>query len=168
MPYFVEFPDGTHALAECDLIRDARVRAFNLLQEKRCGFSAKLYRLGRTRTDSVGFVNDDGMWTRGIPPGSDFFTPGSALTVGWKPISTANPIMYSSEGDSVFYFDAKLFSEESAKSRYASDQSVSQSDLKAVKVDLEPTFGENRDVCWVASESPRSHPFWEVEVVRCI
>lgn len=165
MPFIVEFPDGTHSMADCDFIKDARVEAFNQLQRNRSGFSARIYRLSRGKAVAEGFVNDDGMWTRGSPSRSDFFTPGSAMFATWKPICTVNPIMYNNEAEHVFFYDAKLFSRESAVSRYVADHPVCPEDVKAERVDLEPTFGQDRVVCWTVGDSPRSHPFWEVEVV---
>ncbi len=162
--YAISLPGGSDRRAECGSIKEARIEAFNLLQMMSCGFSARIRRVSTRGRVDMGSVCDDGLWTRDDPPdGEQFFDPVSAMGARWRQICTASPIMFS-DADSAWYFDAELFTRESVRARLPRVMQGECGRVEISEIRLRPTFSDESELCWEASESERSHRFWEVIV----
>lgn len=162
--YSISLPGGSIRRADCGSIKDARIEAFNLLQTLACGFSARIRRVSTRGLMDMGSVCDDGLWTRDEPPRGELFdSPASAMGARWRQICTASPIMFS-DADSAWYFDAELFTRESVRARLPRVVQGPCDRMEISEIMLRPTFSEGAELCWEASDSERSHRFWEVIV----
>ncbi len=161
--YAISIPNCSEERAECRNIKEARIEAFNRLQMLAQGFSARIHRLSSRGRVDMGYVSDDGLWTKEEPPGGRFYDSASASEVVWRPICTSSPIMFS-VGEPRWYFDAELFTRESVHARMPRVMHGPYSGIEISEVSLRPTFSEDAALCWEISDSDRSHRFWEVIV----
>ena len=120
--FSISFPDGHSVNTDDPNIRDARITAFNLLQVHRMEslmpmYSAHISRITPNGVTDMGYVNDDGLWTRDHPMDGGFFMRSDSGLAGWRPIVRRFPVMYDPDDPNRMYYDAGLFTREAVLAR---------------------------------------------------
>lgn len=111
----------------------------------------------------MGFINDDGMWTRDDPPDGGFFERSDFGSAKWKPIVRKSAVMYDLDDPNRMYYYVGLFTKEAVLAREMWERGTMSVTIRG-KVWMTPTFDSFGHPAWESRMSDRSVEVWVAEV----